>query len=87
MTAAVGHNSAGEKTKEHVRNLVKTMEDIKVLQTELSDHKAELKSEGYDVSALMVAAKRSMESAEEKIKRKAKEGQVELYLHALDLLD
>lgn len=88
MTAAkAGHNSDGEKVKEHVRNLVKTMEDLKVVQQELSDHKSELKSEGYDVKAIVFAAKRSMEDAEAKAKRIAHEHQCDIYLNALDLLD
>jgi uncharacterized protein (UPF0335 family) len=80
------HNQSGQLQSyiERFENLAQQMADLRDDQKELSQ---EAKSNGFEPAAIKAIVKRRMESAEQKVKREARESTIDTYMNALGMVD
>jgi uncharacterized protein (UPF0335 family) len=87
MTAGIGHNSGmttDERLRSYADRITQLREEVKGLNEDIKDVKAEAKSHGYDVKQLMKA----ISLREQDIQKVREESEVlKLYLHALGMHD
>jgi uncharacterized protein (UPF0335 family) len=85
MTPGIGHNSgADDRLRSYADRITRLREEAKGLNEDIKDVKAEAKSHGYDVKALMKAIALREQDAQ---KLREENEVLKLYLHALGMSD
>jgi uncharacterized protein (UPF0335 family) len=90
VTAEIGDNSvpaARDKLKALIAQIVHTEREKEGLSTDISEYYASAKEEGFNVKALRLAVKRSVESPTKKADREKIESISDQYLSASGMLD